>query len=241
MKQYEAVALALSNLGGVATLGQLYEVTLKIPDCDWTGTNDAFANIRRIVQTRPQLFYRLETGVWGLVAHKEQLQKIQKPENQHSRFQGLAVEVGNFKGFQTYVPPQDKNRSYLNSTLGHITTQKRLPPFTYPELVKACATIDVIWLQERPFNNLQFPMRFIEIENSTDMYNSLRKFMEFQDFQIEFFIVAPEARRRDFEEKRKATAYAKIARRVDFMAYEKLIKLHGDLAELMLTQAQTNF
>lgn len=48
MKQNEAVILALENLGGLATLGQLYQETMKIENCTWK-TKTPFASIRRIV------------------------------------------------------------------------------------------------------------------------------------------------------------------------------------------------
>jgi len=35
MKQYEAVIEALKQNGGYATLGQLYQDALKVPNCDW--------------------------------------------------------------------------------------------------------------------------------------------------------------------------------------------------------------
>ncbi|MFN3267262.1 MAG: hypothetical protein ACK41E_10555 [Deinococcales bacterium] len=79
MKQHEAVEIALENLGGIATLGQLYEATLKIEDCLWK-TKTPFASIRRIVQTHEK-FYRLEAGLWGLTALKSSQKKIQKPES----------------------------------------------------------------------------------------------------------------------------------------------------------------
>jgi hypothetical protein len=235
MKQHEAVALALEQLGGVATLGQLYEATLKIPDCDWSGTKDPFATIRGRLQTRPE-FYRLEAGLWGLSALKNKIQKAEKPESQHSRFQGLAVEVGNLEGFQTYIPPQDKNKRYLNGKLDDHTKIKKIPAFTYTHLLQACSSIDVIWFNER-----QMPARFLEIEHSTDMYNSLRKFVEFQDFRVEFFIVAPQTRQREFNEKRKATAYSAIASRVKFMDYESLADDHMTLSRLKAKRAGTGF
>jgi hypothetical protein len=229
------VVLALSQLGGIATLGQLYETTLKIPDCHWEGTKTPFASIRRVVQTRPE-FYRLEAGLWGLNALKSKLEKAEKPETQHSRFQGLAIEIGNLEGFKTYVPPQDKNRRYLDGKLDDHTTLKKLPPFTYSNLVQVCSNIDVIWFNER-----QMPARFLEIEHTTDIYNSLRKFVEFQDFRVEFYIVAPRARQREFEDKRKATAYAAIASRVKFMDFENLVDDHTNFYNHKRKRVATGF
>ena len=55
MKQHEAVIQTLERLGGKATLAQLYREVMKIDDCKW-GTKTPFASIRRIVQTRSEIF-----------------------------------------------------------------------------------------------------------------------------------------------------------------------------------------
>jgi hypothetical protein len=40
----------------------------------------------------------------------------------HSYYQGLVVEIGNMKGLQTYVPPQDKNHKFLEKPLKDMTS-----------------------------------------------------------------------------------------------------------------------
>ena len=70
MKQYEAVYEAIKMNGGYASLGQLYKTALKIENCEWK-TKTPFASIRRIVQTHPDLFFRIKPGLWGLVEKRE--------------------------------------------------------------------------------------------------------------------------------------------------------------------------
>jgi hypothetical protein len=72
MKQHEAVIECLERLGGVATLGQLNNAVLKVPDCRWN-TKTPFASIRRIVQTRPEI-YKIKPGLYGLVANKAEIE-----------------------------------------------------------------------------------------------------------------------------------------------------------------------
>lgn len=51
MTQNEAVILTLEKLGGIATLGQLYQETMKIKDCVWktkTPFEIIFAQINQI-------------------------------------------------------------------------------------------------------------------------------------------------------------------------------------------------
>ncbi len=63
MKQHEAVVLAMKQNGGYATLGQLYQLSPKIPGSNWSGTKNPFANIRRIVQTHDE-FFKIRPGLW---------------------------------------------------------------------------------------------------------------------------------------------------------------------------------
>ena len=61
MNQKECVVEALANLGGMATLFDLYHET----DVGTWGSKTPFASIRRIVQTNKE-FYKIRAGLWGL-------------------------------------------------------------------------------------------------------------------------------------------------------------------------------
>ena len=74
MKQHEAVIEAMKQRGGFATLGQLYQTVMKIPNCKW-GTKTPFASIRRIVQTHPE-FFKIKPGLWALASERERALKI---------------------------------------------------------------------------------------------------------------------------------------------------------------------
>jgi hypothetical protein len=69
MYQYEAVIQVMEENGGFATLGYLYQHTLKIPGCEW-GTKTPYASIRRIVQD-DRFFFRIKPGLWALNSHKD--------------------------------------------------------------------------------------------------------------------------------------------------------------------------
>src|SRR5437868_15530600 len=122
MKQHEAVVEAMLRNGGFATLGYLYQTTLKIPDCRW-GTKTPFASIRRIVQQHSDLFFKIRPGLWALTAQREEVlerlalveqsTRMKDEEFNHSYYQGLIVEIGNLKDFKTFVPSQDKNKTFL--------------------------------------------------------------------------------------------------------------------------------
>ena len=237
MKQHEAVILAMKQNGGYATLGQLYQTAPKIPDCKW-GTKTPFATIRRIVQMRDE-FFKVRSGLWALTSEKVKVmelfsnEKETKKEREYSHyfFQGLVVEIGNMKGFQTFVPSQDKNKPFSKQKLGDVTTVSKLYEFTYEEVLRRALTIDMTWINSR-----KYPNSFFEIEHSTDIYNSLLKFVEFQDFRINFYIVADSQRRAEFDSKIGFSAFTSIKPFVKFWNYDSVSELHTKISTSILAE-----
>jgi hypothetical protein len=224
MKQYEAVIQALEILGGQATLAELYMETMKITDCNW-GTKTPFASIRRIVQTRPEIF-KVRPGLWALGSYKKHLgllenEKISRKEvdQSHAFYQGMLVIIGNLRGFSTYIPNQDKNKLFVKEHLKEIRSLQEIPKFSYDYLVKKSSTIDVIW-----FNNRLMPDSFFEVEYSTNMQNSLIKFFDLQDFHARMVIVSHEIRRNEFKSKIEHSALGRMKDRINFLDYNLLVK-----------------
>jgi hypothetical protein len=226
MKQYEAVIQTLGKLGGQATLAQLYREVMKVEDCKW-GTKTPFASIRRIVQTRPEIF-KVRPGLWALQVCKAQLglfeegeepQVTEAIEQGHSYYQGLLVLIGNLRGYDTFVPHQDRNRLFVNQPLGELRTLNEIPSFSHDFLVSKARTIDVVW-----FNQRQMPDSLFEVEHSTDIKNSLLKFYELQDFQTRMVIVADNNKRAEFEHRIRHSAFGGISGRVKFLGYATLVK-----------------
>ena len=159
MKQHEAVIQAMQQNGGYATLGQLYQSVPRISECKWR-TKTPFASIRRIVQTHDE-FFKVRPGLWALTAEREKVLQLflderapgREREYSHYFFQGLVVEIGNLKGFQTFVPSQDKNKPFAQQKLGNVTTISKLYEFTYGEVLRKAQTIDVSWFNSRKYPN----------------------------------------------------------------------------------------
>src|SRR3972149_8600490 len=128
MKQHEAVIQVMENKGGYATLGFLYSEVLKVPGVEWK-TKTPFASIRRIVQDE-RIFFKIRPGLWALKACKDKLPPEISPskaqptakqeEYNHTYYQGLLVELGKLKRFKTFVPNQDKNKTYIAKKLCEI-------------------------------------------------------------------------------------------------------------------------
>lgn len=236
MKQHEAVIQTIEELGGIATLGDLYQEVFKIEECKWN-TRTPFASIRRIVQGNKDI-YKIKPGLYALTKYKERFQAdgiiplIRENGNEefnHSYYQGLLVEIGNMQRMTTYIPAQDKNKICLNKKLGDIAGTTQIYNFSYPSVVNRAKTIDVIW-----FNDRNMPSSVYEVEHTTDIQNSLLKYVDLQDFYSEFYIVASEKRQDEFQKKLNYSAFAPIKKRVKFMKYDYISNWHTKLSELYL-------
>ncbi|MDQ5837995.1 MAG: hypothetical protein M3379_14565 [Acidobacteriota bacterium] len=225
MKQHEAVIQAMRENGGYATLGHLYRTATRIHGSRWEGTKTPFASIRRIVQVRKKDFFRIRPGLWALASERtEVLAKLaledtlhQAEEFDHSYYQGLLIEIGNLKKYETFVPHQDKNRSFHSRKLLELASLKSLPAFTHPRLLNRARTVDVSWFHKR-----EMPYVFFEVEHSTDFRNSLQKFVEFQDFRVKLRIVADDKRRGEFESRLAENVFAPIRTETEFISYANL-------------------
>jgi hypothetical protein len=233
MKQHEAVIESMKANGGYATLGQLYQTALKVPNCEW-GTKTPFASIRRIVQTHPG-FFKIRPRLWALESERASVLKhlgletqskpLQVAKFDHTFYQGLIAEIGNLKGYETFIPNQDKNKPYPNHKLSDVATVRDFYLFTYESLLRRAKTVDVSWFNER-----KLPRAFFEVEHSTNIYNSLLKFLEFQDFRIEFFVVASAARHSEFNDRILSSAFKPIRAEVKFCDYDAISDMHSKLA-----------
>lgn len=238
MKQHEAVILTLEKLGGIATLGKLYQEVFKIRECTWK-TKTPYASIRRIVQLDKNI-YKIRPGLYGLVKYKKQLESqgiveettryknsSQSKEFNHSYYQGLLIEIGNVKGLQTYIPPQDKNKLFLGKPLQSLTSVNKIFDFSFPEIVNRAKTIDVVW-----FNDRRLLSSVFEVEHSTDIQNSLLKYNDLQDFYCNFYIVSSNERKREFENKLNYSSFKDIKERVRFIDYKFVAEFHAKMFEL---------
>lgn len=223
MTQKEDVIIAMEKNGGYATFQQLNSI---VDVSNWK-TKTPAASIRRVVQECPE-FFRIKPGLWALTKHKDDVLKKLNIELHnkksdeaftHAYYQGIVVQIGNIKKYNTYVPAQDKNKLFLETKLCDLATLEIIPEFTYDKLIRRAKTVDVIWFNER-----QMPCGFYEIEHTTDIKNSLGKFYELQDFRADFSIIADENRREQFLDIISASMYNPIREYVKFRSYESIIK-----------------
>lgn len=239
MKQHEAVIKIMEQNGGFATLGYLNQEVLKVSDVEWK-TKTPFASIRRIVQDE-RFFFKIKPGLWALLSYRDKLPLEIFPTNivpkseqelfNHSYYQGLLVEIGSLKKYETFVPNQDKNKKFLDKTLGEVSSQESFYQFGYDHIVRKAKTVDVCW-----FNARKMPSVLFEVEHSTDIQNSLLKFVELQDYNVNFFIVADKVRKKEYVGKLGLNAFVLIKQRVQFMDYDKLSNWHTKTCEIVIVE-----
>jgi hypothetical protein len=227
--QYEAVEQVMRQNGGYATLKHLYEHATGVEGCEW-GTKTPNASIRRIVQRRNQ-FVKIRPGLWALESARDDLPQsiyddslptADQDRYSHWYFQGLLTEVGNARRADTWVPSQDKNRAFLETTLGDLRSLDSLPAFGYEEMVQRTSTVDVVW-----FNDRQMPDSLIEVEFSTDFQNSLHKFLDLRDYHANFVVAAAAARESQFEKRLSQSGFGPIRDRVEFFSFDEVSRLHA--------------
>lgn len=244
MKQHEAVIKVMEENGGYGTLGFLNQKVLKVPDVEWK-TKTPFASIRRIVQDE-RFFFKIKPGLWALWSYRDKLpmeifptDAVPKSEQEifnHSYYQGLLVEIGKLKKYEAFVSSQDKNKKFLGKTLGEISSPENFYQFGYDHIVRKAKTVDVCW-----FNVRKMPSVLFEVEYSTDIQNSLLKFVELQDYNANFFIVADKVRKTEYGGKLALNAFTSIKSRVQFMDYDRLSEWHTKTFEIISVENNLTF
>ena len=112
--------------------------------------------------------------------------------------------------------------------LGDLRSLDKIPQFSYPEIINRTSIIDVIWFNNRYFDNeeIKLPHSFFEVEHSTDIQNSLLKYNDLQDFYTRMFIVADSIRKKEFQKKIVYSSFKDLTQndRVKFLSFEELVK-----------------
>jgi hypothetical protein len=224
----EAIERVLRDHQGYASLLTIYRDIEKYRPL--TGKTP-HKTIQERVQRDPR-FARIGLGVYALRSEIGKLPKPAEPRtaedrahSKHTRMQGMLIEIGNLEGFDTYTA--DPKKVFENKRLGAIATLAIVPAFTFPKVVSTTRYIDVLWLNSR-----HFPARAFEVEYSTNIRNSLVKFTELQDFNTQFFIVAPEGSRPRFAREIDRSSFVPIAGRCKFWSFEKLERLYKSRLDL---------
>lgn len=227
MTYIEAIEKVMENNGGFAPIKLIYKEIWKYKEKSAGKTPQA--TIREKLQ-RNDKFFQIGVGVWGLVQLKDKLLAKQiepkteqeKAERIHAKIQGMLLEMGNERGFDTYT--NDKSWIFNNKKLGALCTLQDIPPFTYAEIIaKSVKYIDIAWFSTGQFS---FPVRICEVEHSTDFRAALTKFKELEFLNAEFYCIAEMDRKNKFDTEINKQAFKSLLGRVKFETYENVIKAY---------------
>jgi len=218
----EAIEQVMLHNGYFAPLKLLYREIWKYKDKSKIVGVTPDNTIQERVQ-RDERFTKIGLGVWALTAYLDRLPKEIEPktkaeqkERVHASIQGMLLEVGNYRNFETYT--NDKKWTFQNKTLGSLATLQAVPIFTYEPIIKNSVSFaDVIW-----FNDRGFPNSIFEVEQSTDFRDAFVKFMELQDFTTTFYCVSSEDRKIKFEKEISRVAFKSISSRINFRTYSQV-------------------
>jgi hypothetical protein len=218
----EAIEQVMLHNGYFAPLKLLYNEIWKYKNRDKIIGKTPDYTIQERVQRDPR-FTRIGLGVYALRQYLEKLpkeihlpKKEKQTEKRHASIQGMLIEIGNYKHYDTYT--HDKKWIFQRKTLGNLATLKDVPLFTYESIIKRSVTFaDVIWFNER-----KFPEKVFEVEESTDFRDAFIKFMELQDFMTSFYCIASAKKQNKFQKELEKSAFRQISKRVRFLTYEEI-------------------
>lgn len=225
----EAIEQVMQNNGGFASLKQIYNEIWLFKDKSKISGKTPHNTIQERVQ-RSQRFFRIGLGIYGLSELKDKIllseqtpkTKEQKIEKTHARIQGMLLELGNLRGFDTYT--NDKSWTFDGKNLGMLSSLKSVPPFTYQQIIdRNIAFCDVVWFSGEEF---LYPTRICEVEHSTDFRDALLKFKELEFFNVEFYCISDESRRVKFNKEITRAAFESIKSRVEFFTYDEIISTY---------------
>lgn len=98
-------------------------------------------------------------------------------DSMHSILQGRLLEVGNYRGYQTYCP--DKSKQFNGKSLEDIASLKKCPDLQFAnyELLRK---IDVLWFRQERENLI--PDKAFEIELSTGTWSGVGRMATLVDY-----------------------------------------------------------
>jgi len=224
-----AILKVLEKHSGIATLKNFYEEVP--PQITKTRTSDAKHDIRgylrrlknikkEIKQIGLSTYALLNVKAENVLYESIQDKKFEKnffglPKNQiHDYVEGMLIEIGNLKNYQTYTP--DKNVIFNGEPLSELVAYSEMPKFTYQDILDTIKQIDVIWFKDR------FPYLTFDVEFSTQFSMALVRANELRNFKTDFYVVAEESKENLFKTKMNVSTFQSIKEEVKFITIKSV-------------------
>ena len=247
MKWTDAIIEVLERHGGAATLNALYA---EVPDLAAASKAD---DIGKMVRSTVELLKngrgknpkirikRIGLGSYALLNYEVdnnlfdaiEQDKLQEqtfsalPEKKlHGHLQGMLVEIGNMKNFQTYTP--DKNVVLNGKKLSEVASLDSIPRFTYDDRLDLIRQIDVVWFENG------YPVQTFDVEHSTNFTTALLRSYQLKYFKTKCFMVADQKKANLFAKRIATKPFDEIKDDVTlvesayvFEWYKQMIGLHN--------------
>jgi hypothetical protein len=140
----------------------------------------------------------------------------------HSALQGMLLEIGNVRGFETYCP--NRSPRFRSKALGDISTLRAFPEF--PGLNNdIIRQIDVVWLHR------SFPIHAFEVELSTGIWPGLVRLGELRRLNTVFHVVTGDDEKA-FKRRIAGDIFADIAGRCHHASAVEVRKLYESELEV---------
>jgi len=228
MTKVEAIAALMQANGGTASLKNIYDnIEQYYPAAkvskDWE------AGLRGVLyRDIGKTFKRVGLSLYALMDYKEEAKPKKDKIRMHSYMEGICLELGNFKKYDTYTA--DPSALYRdNIHLYDIATIGDFPHFTYDDIIQQTRLIDVIWFNK---GNLMFPQCVFEVVDSIGTLNgALNRSLQLDNFRTKFNIVAPEEHRKKFMQTINLAPYSSRKDRFQFVNYDTMERLYTNAAD----------
>lgn len=232
MTKVEAIQKVMKDNHGTASLEIIYQNIEKYyPTVKQS--NEWEAGIRGVLYREirnKKRFKKIGLSIYALEDYvEEQKPKKEDTVRMHSYIEGICLEIGNFKNFQTYTA--DPSASYRdNLNLYNIASMNEIPLFSYSEIVQEVKRMDVVWFNPK---GLHFPQKVFEVVDSIGTLNgAFNRCLQLRNFRTEFFIVAPEQHRTKFNQTMNLESYRESNERFKFINYDEIIELYDNTSRV---------
>lgn len=137
----------------------------------------------------------------------------------HEAAEFYLLELGNMLSPETYTA--DQSRFYGETRLGDRASLPAVPDYDISvRALNIVKNIDIIW-----FNNDRNPTHCFEVEHTTDINNGLSRLIQIYP-GAKLFIVAPEDKRRRYEQFMNRIPYRRRRNEFRFISYKELAELY---------------
>lgn len=232
MTKVESIQKVMEDNQGTASLETIYKNIEKYyPTAKLSNTWKA--GIRGVLYREirnNRRFKKIGLSIYALKEYvEEQKPKTEDVVRMHSYIEGICLEIGNFKKFETYTAdPSAVYRDNLN--LNDFSTMDTIPQFSYDEIVQDAKRMDVIWFNKK---GLYFPQKIFEVVDSIGTLSSaFNRCLQLKNFRTEFFIVAPEKHRTKFNQIMKLETYRESNNRFKFINYDEIVDLYENASRV---------